>query len=102
MEKADKRGIIPVNYGWSDVGSWKALADITPADPKGNHFSAAGLAINANGNYSKTTKFTAIIGLDNICVIETPDSILVCSKEAAEDVKKVVDHLTQNEITELL
>jgi len=102
MEKADKRGVIPVNYGWSDVGSWKALADITPADPKGNHFSPSGLAVNASGNYSKTTKFTAIIGLDNICVIETADSILVCSKEQAEEVKKVVDHLTQNEILELL
>ncbi len=102
MEKADKRGVIPVNYGWSDVGSWKALADITPADPKGNHFAPSGLAVNAKGNFTQTSKFTAIIGLDNICVIETPDSILVCSKEEAEDVKKVVDYLTNSEITDLL
>lgn len=94
LEKAENRGVIPVNYGWSDVGSWKALADITPTDAAGNFFSGAGKAITAKGNYIQNTKFTAIIGLDNICVIETKDAILVCSKDKSEEVKKIVDYLT--------
>lgn len=95
MEKAKSRGVIPVNYGWSDVGSWKALADITPAGAEGNYFSGAGKSIAAKGNYVQNTKFTAIIGLDNICVIETADAILVCSKDKSEDVKKIVDYLNE-------
>lgn len=95
LEKAQSRGVIPVNYGWSDVGSWKALADITPAGADGNYFYGAGKSIAATGNYVQNTKFTAIIGLDNICVIETADAILVCSKDKSEDVKKIVDYLSE-------
>ncbi|GAB1365924.1 mannose-1-phosphate guanylyltransferase [Candidatus Cloacimonadaceae bacterium] len=101
LEKAGERGVIPVSYGWSDVGSWKALADITPANAEGNHFSSSGLAIKAKGNYVQSEKFTAIIGLDNICVIDTGDALLVCSKDKAEDVKKVVDYLNQKGDTKL-
>ncbi len=93
MEKAKERGVIPVSYGWSDVGSWKALADITPANAEGNHFSSSGLAIKAKGNYVLSDKFTAIIGLDDICIVDTGDALLVCSKDKAEDVKNVVDYL---------
>lgn len=93
LEKAENRGVIPVSIGWSDVGSWKALAAITPSDPQGNHFTASGVAIDARNNYIRSSKFTAVVGLDNVCLIETPDAILVCAKDKAEDVKKVVDYL---------
>ena len=93
MEKAKLRGVIPVDYGWSDVGSWKALADISLSDPDGNHFAGPGKAFDAKNNYIQTQKFTAIIGLDDICLVETPDAILVCSKDKSEEVKKVVDYL---------
>lgn len=93
MEKAESRGVIPVNYGWSDVGSWKALADISTHDPEGNHFTHGGKAVFARGNYVNTSKWTAVIGLDDICLIETEDAILVCSKEKSEEVKKIVDYL---------
>jgi mannose-1-phosphate guanylyltransferase len=78
------------------------LADISPADAEGNHFSASGIALDAKGNFVQSTKFTAIIGLDNICVIETPDAILVCSKDKSEEVKKVVDHLNSKGDTNLI
>ena len=101
MEKADQRGVIPVSYGWSDVGSWKALADITPTGTDGNHFSASGLAVEAKDNYVQSDKFTAIIGLNDICIIDTGDALLVCRKDKAEDVKKVVDYLNQKGDTKL-
>jgi len=93
MEKAENCCVIPVSYGWSDVGSWKALADITTQDPEGNHFTHGGKALDAKGNYINTTKWTAVIGLDNICLIETNDAILVCSKDKSEEVKKIVAYL---------
>lgn len=93
MERASNRGVIPIAIGWSDVGSWKALAEITPTDVQDNYFAASGIAIDAKHNYLRTGKFTAVVGLDNICVVETPDAILICAKDKAEDVKKVVDYL---------
>lgn len=101
MEKAEKRGVIPVDYGWSDVGSWKALADISLADAEGNHFSTSGMAYDAKNNFVQTSKFTAVIGLDNICVIETADAILICTKDKSEEVKKVVDYLNNKGDTNL-
>lgn len=93
LEKASNRGVIPISIGWSDVGSWKALAEITPTDNHDNYFSTPGIAIDAKHNYLRTNKFTAVVGLNNLCVVETPDAILICAKDKAEDVKKVVDYL---------
>jgi len=95
MEKAENCCVIPVSYGWSDVGSWNALADITPQGMDGNYYSYSGLALNAKGNYINTNKFTAIIGLNDICLVETDDAILVCAKDQAERVKDIVDYLKQ-------
>ncbi len=102
MERAANRGVIPISIGWSDVGSWKALAEITPADPQDNYFASSGIAIDAKNNYLRTSKFTAVVGLDSICVVETPDAILICAKDKAEDVKKIVDYLKAKEDENLI
>lgn len=102
MEKAESRFVIPVDLGWSDVGSWKALADISPADENGNYSAHEYLALNAKGNFIHSKKFTALIGVHNLCVVETEDAILVCPKELSEEVKKVVDHLKDGKREELL
>ncbi len=102
MEKAEKRAVIPVDYGWSDVGSWKALADISPTDENGNFIGKKNLVIDAKNNYIKTDKFISLIGVDNLVVIETDDAILISSKERSEDVKKVVDTLTAEKQDNLL
>ena len=93
MEPATNRAVIPVNYGWSDVGGWKALADLSPSDMAGNRFPAGGMAIDAANNYAFTDKFIAFIGVNDLCVIETPDAILVTPKDRGEEVKAVVDEL---------
>ncbi|MFO7660665.1 MAG: sugar phosphate nucleotidyltransferase, partial [Candidatus Cloacimonadaceae bacterium] len=93
MERAAKRVVIPVDYGWSDVGSWKALAAISPNDENGNHLPQKNFALDAKGNYIIADKFVSLIGVENLVVIETEDAILVTSKDRSEDVKKVVDSL---------
>jgi mannose-1-phosphate guanylyltransferase len=102
MEPAAKRAVIPVSYGWSDVGSWKALADITPANGDGNIFTAPGYSQNAQGNYVHSHKFVALLGVENLCVVETEDAILVTSRDQSEGVKNVVEWLKQNHKEELL
>ncbi len=102
MEPASNRAVIPVSIGWNDVGSWKALADISPADGEQNHFPAGGLALSSRDNYIYSDKYVALIGVEGLCVVETADAILVCSKERSEDVKKVVEHLQEQKKEELL
>ena len=102
MEQAAKRVVIPVDYGWSDVGSWKALADITPADENGNIIPEKNFALDAKGNYIISDKFVSLIGVENLIVIETEDAILVSAKDRSEDVKKVVDSLAASKQDNLL
>lgn len=93
MEKATNRVVIPVDYGWSDVGSWQALAQLSNTDAHGNSFSTPGFSIDSRDNYVKTDKFAALIGVSGLCIIETDDAILVCPKSRSEEVKQVVDDI---------
>lgn len=102
MEKAEKRAVIPVDYGWSDVGSWKALAEISPSDEEGNHVPGQHILIDAKRNYIKSDKFVSLIGVDDLVVIETDDAILVAARDRSEEVKAVVDRLAAEHKNELL
>ncbi len=102
MEAADKRAVIPVEMDWSDVGSWKALAELSTQDAEGNSFPAGGMALEARDNYVYSNKFTALIGVEGLCIVETQDAILVTTKDKAEEVKKIVDQLKTQGRKELL
>ena len=102
MEPARQRVVIPVSYGWSDVGSWKALADISASDEQLNHFRRAGFALEARDNYVYSDKYVALIGVEGLCVVETGDAILVTTKARSEEVKRVVEQLQQENKDELL
>lgn len=102
MEKAELRAVLPVDLGWSDVGSWKALAEISPSDERGNSQKGDCLFLGASGNFVSTPKFTALIGVSDLCVIDTGDALLICHRDSSEEVKKVIDHLSQNAHDELL
>ena len=93
MEKSQNRAVIPVDYGWSDVGSWQALSELSPSDAAGNTFTAQGIGIESQNNYIHSNKFTALIGVNDLCIIETEHAILVCPKNRSEEVKKVVDSI---------
>ena len=102
MEPARQRVVIPVSYGWSDVGSWKALADISASDEEQNYFRRAGFALDAHDNYVYSKKTVALIGVEGLCVVETDDAILVTSKDRSEEVKKIVEQLRKENKDELL
>ena len=93
MERAEKRVVIPVNYGWSDVGSWKALYDISETDDNNNVLQADVQCIDSSGCYVRADKAVALIGAKDMIVIDTPDALLVADMKQSEAVKKIVDSL---------
>jgi len=102
MEKAKKRIVIPVDYGWSDVGSWKALYDISAKDKDENVLKAENIVLESRGNYVNSKKLVTLIGVENLIVVETEDAILISARDKSEDVKKVVSILQQKKLNEYL
>ncbi len=98
MEKTDKAVVIPLDASWSDVGSWSALWEIAAKDVHGNACRGDVLAHDCHNNYIQSDrKLIATIGIDNLVIVETDDSILVASKDRVQDVKAIVSALkTQN------
>ncbi len=90
MEKAKKRVVIPVDYHWSDVGSWRAVSDLSEKDEQGNAIKTPNITLNSEGNYIYTDKLVALIDTDNLVVVDTPDALLITRKESAERVKEIV------------
>jgi len=94
MEGARRCWVVPVDFGWSDVGSWPALADELPTDDHGNATRGRTAAVDATGNVLVTTgPVVAVAGVDNLVVVATPDAVLVVPKDQAQRVKDVVDRL---------
>jgi mannose-1-phosphate guanylyltransferase len=102
MEQAEKRVVIPVDYGWSDVGSWKALYDISPKDENGNVLKCDSEIIDSKNNYVNSQKFVSLIGVENLVVVESKDALLIADKSKSEDVKKIVEKLKQDAKKKLL
>ncbi|MBM4403759.1 MAG: NTP transferase domain-containing protein [Candidatus Cloacimonetes bacterium] len=102
MEPAPCRAVIPVDYGWSDVGSWKALAKLNRPDPEGNILPRRHFSRDARANFIQSNKFTAVIGVDNLCLVETDDALLITTLDRSEDVKFVVEHLQKEGFSDLL
>jgi mannose-1-phosphate guanylyltransferase len=80
--------------GWSDLGSWSALADWLGPKAGSVHFS-----LDARGSFAHAPrKFTAAIGADNLIAVDTPDALLVTSRDRAQEVGKVVDYLRKKKL----
>jgi mannose-1-phosphate guanylyltransferase len=95
------------DFGWNDLGSWTALHEhhvtkSTPAD--GNLISAQGIfTLNASGNYVHSPdKFVAVVGVNDIVVVETDDALLVTTRANSQDVGKVVKHLDEKKLKALV
>jgi mannose-1-phosphate guanylyltransferase/mannose-6-phosphate isomerase len=94
MEKTDAAVTVPLEAGWSDLGSWAALLEAGTADAEGNVLMGDVIAEQSSGNYIRAeSRLVATVGLDNHVVVETGDSVLVASREAVQSVKAVVQRL---------
>lgn len=107
MERAANVTLVPAKFGWSDVGSWPAVADAHTADGNGNTIACEDHIDWVDVDTTNThvhidspghTRVVATIGVDNMVIVHTPDAVLVANKARAQDVKKVVDALKQRHI----
>jgi mannose-1-phosphate guanylyltransferase/mannose-6-phosphate isomerase len=94
MEKTASGAVVPLAAGWSDVGSWAALHDVSPRDAQGNTASGDAMLESCRNTYiSAGSRLVAAVGLDDVVVVETEDAVLVLRRDRAQDVKKIVDEL---------
>ena len=94
MEKTDLAIVVPMAAGWSDVGSWSALADALPRDSEGNVTAGDVLTEDASGCYlHSTSRLIAAVGLRDHVVVETKDAVLVAPRDRVQDVKELVAEL---------
>lgn len=94
MEKTTKAVVVPLNAGWSDVGSWSSLWDVTAKDENNNVHKGDVLSVASKHNYVfAETGLVATVGLENVIVVQTKDAVLVAAKDKVQDVKSIVQQL---------
>ncbi len=94
MEKTPHVAVAPASFGWSDVGSWSALWDISERDESGNVLIGQAAALGARNCYVRSDKhMTAVVGVENLIVVATQDAVLVADRDRADDVKAIVAEL---------
>lgn len=103
MEKTDHAVVIPLDAGWSDVGSWSALWQVGASDEQGNVCVGDVTRIDCKNSFLYSgTRLVAGIGLQDVVVVETADAVLVAAKDRVQEVKQVVDQLKKLEREEYL
>ncbi len=101
MEKTSKAVVVPLSAGWSDVGSWSSLWDVSSKDANNNVHKGDVLSVASHDNYVfAETSLVATVGLENIVVVQTKDAVLVAAKDKVQDVKAIVQQLKASGRTE--
>ena len=91
MERTTRAAVMPVSYGWSDVGSWQSVWELSARDADGNATQGSAVFINARSSYvAAERQLVALSGLDNVVVVATDDAILVARREDGEGLRQVV------------
>ncbi len=94
MEKAGNIALVKADFHWSDIGSWKAVAEQLPRDEDGNTSVGEHMLVRSrNTHVQSDSRLIAAVGVDNLIVIDTPDAVLVANKDASQEVKEVVNRL---------
>ena len=95
--------VVPATIGWSDIGSWAAVYELLARKPGENVSAGSHVALDARGNYIWSPKrFAALVGVDDLVVVETDDALLICPRDHAQDVGRVVKWLEGNKRNDLL
>lgn len=103
MEKSNDVLVVSGEFGWNDVGSWDMMNVLHDEDSNGNISVGDVLNIDTNNTIAYSNgKLIATVGVDNLIIVQTDDAILVCNRNKAQDVKKVVDALNELNRSELL
>lgn len=96
MERTADLVVLEADFAWSDVGSWADLRQVLPTDEGGNAISGDGLVLDGSGNVvfgPAEGRLIAVVGVDDLVVVDTPDAVLVIPRDRVQDVKRLVAHL---------
>ena len=97
MERSRKVATVPCDIGWSDIGSWIAMSELSPADEHGNRIEGDAVLHAANNNYVRVrSRLAALVGVENLIIIDTPDALLVAHKDHAQEIKAITAQLKKN------
>lgn len=96
MEPSSRVGVVACDIGWSDIGSWNAMSELTAADAQGNRIDGEALLHDVNNCYIKSDeRIVGAVGVNDLIIIDTPDALLVAGKDRVQDVKNIVGQLKQ-------
>lgn len=94
MEKTDHAAMVPLVAGWSDVGDWSALHDVSPKDEDGNTVDGDVIAMDCRNSYIRGgSRLVTAVGVKNLVIVEDKDSVLVTRRDKSQDVKQLVEEL---------
>jgi len=99
MEKTGRAMVLPVDIGWNDVGSWSALWEVSEQDADGNAHHGEVIAVDSHRNYAYSRRLVALVGVDDLVVVETDDAVLVARKDRVQQVKDVVARLKADDLS---
>ena len=103
LEKSSLVSLIPCDIGWNDVGSWQAVHEISSLDENGNALQGKVIALDCKNSLIRSEKrLVAAIGVENMCVVETADAVLISQSDQSQRVREVVDELQHQGATEHL
>ena len=94
MEKTKDAVVVPLDAGWSDIGSWSSLWEVSSKDSNGNSIIGDSIIYQTKNSLIRgSERLIATVGLDNLIIVDTKDALLVANKDKVQDVKKVVEQL---------
>lgn len=101
LEKSSRVSLIPCDIGWNDVGSWQAVHEISAKDADGNALQGNVIALGCKNSLIRAEKrLVAAIGVEDVCVVETADAVLISKNDQTQRVRDVVDELHRRGATE--
>ncbi len=96
MEKTADAAVVPLDAGWNDVGSWSALWEVSDKDASGNACHGDVIAVDCHNSYAYGSRLIAMVGLDDVVVVETDDAVFVGHKDRVQDVKEIVARIKRD------
>lgn len=96
MEHADNVAVVVSDFDWSDIGSWNAVSNLYDADQNGNRINGQAVLVDSNHCFVQSNhRVVAAVGVDDLIIVDTEDAVLIANKNSAQEVKAVVDRLTE-------
>jgi len=96
MEKTGDAAVVALDAGWNDVGSWSALWDVSDKDADGNACHGDVIALDCRNSYAYGNRLIAMVGLEDVVVVETDDAVFVGHKDRVQDVKAIVGQIKRD------